>query len=115
MEKIKIAVVEEIKKCKDSVAHVDTERLCNEVFSCPSSLRLTYSGYLLTKYAFKEYSFDIRGVSLVPKHLISLGKTMQFPYYITVSKLVVFSEADAVVIKLCGSVHKFLENAIITS
>ena len=39
---------------------------------------------------------------------------MKYPYFLTAKRLVLFSEMDAMVIKLQGGIDKFLENCLNT-
>lgn len=111
LKELKLSIIKEIKLAKPSIAHVDDATLYHETFSYPSTVRLTYSGYLHIRHAFKEYSFDFNGLFPTPRQLMTLAKVMKFPYYITYTKLVVFSETDAIMITLYGSVHQFLESS----
>lgn len=109
MNTIKKTIVEEIKKSKQKFSAVSIEDLNDEFFLQDSSLRLTYIGYMQIKEVFTPYIFEL-DCDIKSKHLINLAKTMRYPYYLSRSKLVLFSDSDAVLIKLYGSLSKFLEH-----
>ena len=68
-----------------------------------------------------SYEWDIEANSALGNRIVlALDRKMEFPYYIkrarskkTKGKLYLFGERDAVLINLCGSLEKFVENTLI--
>lgn len=110
IEDLKTSLIKEIKAAKPTLDNIPDETLVNETFLFPSTLRLTYAGYVYTKLVFKEYIFEFKGMAPSNTNLIALGKVMKFPYYITYSRLILFCETDAILIALYGSVKKYLDS-----
>jgi len=77
------------------------------LFHHPDGLRLSLSGFVIVKNIFTAYSFPIPE-DIKTKHYFGMSK-MVYPYFLTTRRLVLFSEMDAAVIKLCGGIEKFLE------
>lgn len=84
---------------------------------------LTEPGFhLFTKQLdVKTYEWDIdQDSGLGNRVVLALDRKMEFPYYIrrrkgkrTPGKLYLFGERDAVLINLCGSLEKFVENTLV--
>lgn len=89
-----------------SVNHTD-DQLNQLMFQYSSGLRLTFPGFLILKNIFTVYSFEM-DCELKSRHHIGMAK-MEYPYYMTKKRLILFSEMDAMVIKLQGGVKGFLE------
>lgn len=106
---LKSAIFREVRnRHEESAMHTD-EQLDQIIFlHTGSTLRLSFKGFLLLKNIFTVYSFEVP-YTLKAKHQIGLSR-MEYPYYITAKRLILFSEMDAAVIKLYGGVEKFLEN-----
>lgn len=104
-----------LKKTIFNELRIKNEELCNNtddqldtlIFHHRSGLRLSYSGFLLLKNVFKVYSFEIPA-TIKTKHWYGLSK-MEYPYFFTKKRLILFSEMDAAVIKLHGGIEQFLE------
>ena len=68
-----------------------------------------------------SYEWDIEANSALGNRIVlALDRKMEFPYYIkrarnkkTKGKLYLFGERDAVLINLCGSLEKFVENTLV--
>lgn len=84
------------------------EQMNNVIFHNPAGLRLTLNGFVQVKTIFTAYSFEI-SESIKSKHRQALSK-LEYPYFLTRRRLVVFSEVDAMMIKLQGGVENFLES-----
>jgi hypothetical protein len=108
---IKRWVAEEMKQEIADFSECTIEEICAYSFCHPSTLRLTKLGFKSLRTIFTSYPFEIDRTILKAKHLLAISKTMEYPYYITDKELILFSTNDAVVIKLSGSVEKFLENS----
>jgi hypothetical protein len=84
---------------------------------------LTEHGYNLftQQLDIKSYEWDIEANSVLGNRIVlALDRKMEFPYYIkrarskkTKGKLYLFGERDAVLINLCGSLEKFVENTLV--
>lgn len=107
MSDLKSSIFNEIRKKHDKSAEHSDEQLNQLVFHSPQSLRLSFPGFLILKNIFTVYSFEVPP-TLKAKHHIGMAK-MEYPYYLTSKRLVLFSEMDAVMIKLHGGIDGFLE------
>jgi len=84
---------------------------------------LTQHGFALftEQLDVKSYEWDIdQDSGLGNRIVLALDRKMEFPYYIkrrkgkkTAGKLYLFGERDAVLINLCGSLEKFVENTLV--
>ena len=73
-------------------------------------LRLTTLGYNLLKKNFDSYSFSIEKGTIKNKLKLTLHDKMKWPYYIDNKQLVLFSEDDAMWLKIVSNnVDKFAE------
>lgn len=106
MNGLKEAIFNEVRQRHDKAASLNDEQLANLMFY-PDSKRLAFPGFLILKNIFTVYSFEIP-VTLKAKHQIGMAK-MEYPYFLTKTRLVLFSEMDAMVIKLHGGIEGFLE------
>lgn len=87
--------------------NVSDEQMNRLIFHHPDGLRLSLNGFLQVKAIFTAYSFEIP-ITLKSRHNRGMSK-MTYPYYLTNRRLVLFSEMDALMIKLHGSIEGFLE------
>lgn len=108
MENLKTAIFSEVRKHHKQAEGLTDDELNCRIFHNGSSLRLTFGGFLILKNIFTVYSFEMPPNAKV-KHHIGMSK-MEYPYYITSKRFILFSETDAMLIKLHGSVEGFLEN-----
>ena len=107
MNPLKKAIFVEVKNKHEEAKLLDDEQLNKLLFHHPDGLRLSLKGFLVIKGIFTAYSFEIPE-TIKSRHQKSLGK-MEYPYFLTTKRLVLFSEMDAMVIKLHGGVQGFLE------
>jgi len=107
MNPLKIAIFAEIKTKHEEAAPLSDEQLNNVLFHHPDGLRLSLTGFRIVKNIFTAYSFELPD-TIKSKHQRSLGK-LEYPYFLTKNRLILFSEMDAMVIKLHGGVQGFLE------
>lgn len=107
MVPLKVAIFNEVRKQHEKSALLSDEELNQIIFHHPNGLRLTYSGFLILKNIFTVYSFEM-DTTLTAKHHIGMS-VMEYPYYINPKRLILFSEMDAMVIKLQGGIKGFLE------
>jgi hypothetical protein len=110
---LKSAIFREVRNThEESLGHTD-DQLDQLIFlHTGESLRLSFKGFLLLKNIFTVYSFEVP-YTLKAKHQIGLAK-MEYPYYVTHRRLILFSEMDAMVVKLCGGIEGFLETCFNT-
>lgn len=105
---LKSAVFAEVRKvCKEHAAQSDQE-LNRLFFQLPNSLRLSLTGFRVIKSIFTAYSFPIPA-DIKSRQRGALSK-LEYPYFFTAKRLIVFSEMDASMITLCGGVSQFLES-----
>lgn len=107
MVPLKTAIFREVRTHHEKSAELTDEQLNQILFHHSSGLRLTFQGFLILKNIFTVYSFEM-DVTLTAKHQIGMSK-MEYPYYMTTKRLMLFSELDAMVIKLHGGIKGFLE------
>jgi hypothetical protein len=105
---LKVAIFEEIRKQNDIFVEHTDDQMNDFIFHHRDGLRLSYSGFLVIKKIFTAYSFAIPE-NLKTRHRYGMSK-MEYPYFFTHRRLILFSEMDASVIKLSGGVENFLEN-----
>jgi len=84
---------------------------------------LTQHGFALftQQLDIKSYEWDIEANSALGNRIVlALDRKMEYPYYIkrargknSKGKLYLFGERDAVMINLCGSLQKFVENTLV--
>lgn len=104
---LKTAIFRELRATTNKADAFTDEQLNGIMFLHAESLRLTYGGFLWMSKMFTAYQFPVND-TLKAKHQIGLSK-MEYPYYITSTRLVLFSDTDAMVVKLAGGIEKFLE------
>jgi hypothetical protein len=107
MNPLKKAIFVEVRNKHEEAIPLNDEQLNKLLFHHPNGLRLSLKGFLVIKNIFTAYSFEIPE-TIKSKHQKSLGK-MEYPYFLTAKRLVLFSEMDAMVIKLHGGIQGFLE------
>lgn len=107
MTPLKKAIFAEIRKQHEKAGSLDDEQLNKLIFFHPEGLRLSYSGFIIIKNIFTAYSFELPE-SLKSRHFFGLSK-MEYPFFFTRKRLILFSEMDAMVIKIHGGLEGFLE------
>jgi len=107
MSPLKVAIFKEIRAQHEKASALDDDQLNKLIFHHPDGLRLSYSGFIIIKNIFTAYSFEIPE-TIKSRHRFGLSK-MEFPYFFTKRRLILFSEMDSMVIKLHGGVEGFLE------
>jgi hypothetical protein len=108
MNPLKAAIFREVRKDRTEVENENDDALNKLMFQNPSSLRLSLTGFIFCKRIFTAYSFELT-IDVVSRHRIALSK-LEYPYYLTSRRLILFSEMDAVMVKLHGGVKGFLES-----
>jgi hypothetical protein len=111
MTPLKRAIFTELRNSTESAAslvQLDDLELNQLVFHHPDGLRLSLSGFVIIKKLFTAYSFDIPE-TIKTKHHFGMSK-MEYPYFLTPRRLILFSEMDAMVVKLRGGIESFLES-----
>lgn len=108
MHSIKIPLFNEIRKQEPKFSEITDDGLNKLLFQNPSGLRLSLTGFVACKAIFTAYSFGM-SMSIVSRHRMALSK-LEFPYYFTSKRLILFSEMDAMMVKLHGGVEGFLES-----
>lgn len=104
---VKVAIFNEIRKHDESYELLSDGELNEIMFRNPTGLRLSNIGFKALKQLFTVYSFAIPD-DMKSKHKKAMSSFI-YPYFITKNHLVLFSDVDAMAIKLCGSLEKFLE------
>lgn len=104
---LKVAIFEEIRKQNDIFVEHTDDQMNDFIFHHRDGLRLSYSGFLVIKKIFTAYSFAIPE-TLKTRHRYGMSK-MEYPYFFTAKRLILFSEMDSMVIKLHGGIEGFLE------
>jgi hypothetical protein len=107
MNPLKIEIFGEVKKQFPEFAALDDVKLNNLIFHHPSGLRLSTVGYRVIKKILTPYSFELPN-TIKSRHQFGLGQ-MTYPYYLTSKRIVLFSDMDAMVVKLHGGIQGFLE------
>lgn len=107
MNPLKVAIFAEVRTVHEESAKLSDEQLNNILFHHPDGLRLSLTGFRVVKNIFTAYSFPLPD-TIKSKHQRSLGK-LEYPYFLTSKRLILFSEMDAMVIKLHGGVQGFLD------
>lgn len=107
MSSLKAAIFSEVRRHHEKSVNLTDDELNQKIFHTPTGLRLTFQGFLILKNIFTVYSFEM-DTTLTAKHQIGLS-VMEYPYYINPKRLILFSEMDAMVIKLQGGIKGFLE------
>ena len=108
MQPLKLSIFAEVKAKFEEASALSDDQLNNLLFHHPGGLRLSLKGFLVIKSLFTAYSFEMPD-TIKSRHQKSLGK-MEYPYFFTKRRLILFSEMDATVIKLHGGVQGFLES-----
>lgn len=92
----------EIKEAKTKLlTELGVESTDKKIFVSDYTFRLTKFGCSVLR---KEYDcWESESPGLLSKYLITLQKTMQYPYYIDKKILVLFNEQDAFMVRLAGA------------
>ena len=107
MSALKKAIFVEVRKINDAAAALDDGQLNTLLFHHRDGLRLSLTGFRVIKSIFTAYSFEIPE-TLKSRHQRGMSK-MEYPYFFTPRRLILFSEMDAMVVKLAGGIEAFLE------
>ena len=110
MTPLKEAIFSEIRKSIDEYHLMDNDNMNKLLFHHPDGQRLSLTGFRAVKKIFTAYSFEMPE-TLKSRHQRGMAK-MEYPYFFTPTRLILFSEMDAAVIKLAGGVEQFLENCL---
>lgn len=108
MDALKKSIFTEIRSRHEKSKDLSDEQLNKLIFHHSNGYRLLFQGFLILKNIFTVYSFEVP-ITLKARHYTGMDK-MASPYFITSRRLVLFSEMDAVIIKLQGGIEGFLEN-----
>lgn len=104
---LKIAIFDELRKHDTNFCKFTNDEINKLLFRSPANLRLSLSGFVAIKKVFTAYSFEVP-IEMKTRHRIGMSR-MEFPYFLTVKRLVLFSEMDAMVVKMYGGIEGFLE------
>jgi hypothetical protein len=107
MTPLKSAIFTEIRTTFPDSASVDDTNLNQIIFQQPNSLRLSATGFVAVKKIFTAYSFEMP-TNMKSKHQAALSK-MEYPYFLTSKRLILFSEMDSMMVKLHGGIQSFLD------
>jgi hypothetical protein len=107
MESLKTAIFREVRQNHEPSSSLNDSELNSLIFYNVTGPRLTFPGFLILKNIFTAYSFEMT-TTLKARHHIGMSK-MEYPFYINSRRLILFSEMDAMMIKLHGGIEGFLE------
>lgn len=107
MLQLKVAIFAEVRTHHEKAKTLSDEQLNELLFHHRDGLRLSYTGFITLKKIFTVYSFELPE-EMKSRHQFGMSK-MEYPYFFTKSRLILFSEMDAMVIKLHGGIEGFLE------
>jgi len=107
MDALKKAIFSEVRVQHAEAGKLSDEDLNKLMFQLPDKIRLSYSGFLILKNIFTAYSFEIPE-TIKTRHQMGMSQ-MTYPYFFTKKRLILFSEMDAMMIKLHGGIEGFLE------
>lgn len=107
MSSLKQVIYTEIRNKHKKSTELSDDQLNKLLFHHSDGLRLSFSGFVIIKSIFTAYSFKMPD-TLKSRHQRGMSK-IEYPYYFTRSRLVLFSEMDATIVKLAGGIEPFLE------
>ncbi len=107
MTTLKEAIFVEVRNKHEDAKNLNDDQLNKLIFHHPTGLRLSLTGFRIIKGIFTAYSFQIP-VTLKSRHQRGMSSLI-YPYFLTAKRLVLFSDMDAMTVKLCGGVEPFLE------
>lgn len=107
MNPLKDAIFDEIRKSFDEYYQMDNNQLNKLLFHHPDGLRLSLTGFRIIKKIFTAYSFELPD-TLKSRHKRAMSR-MEYPYFFTPTRLILFSAMDSMVVKLAGGIEQFLE------
>jgi len=107
MTSLKSSLFIEIKKHNPDLKDWTDDEMNTFIFQSPDSLRLSLAGFIRVRKIFTAYSFEIPK-TIKTRHRFGMSK-MEYPYYFTTKRLVLFSEMDAMMVKIHGGIEGFLE------
>lgn len=110
MDPLKIAIFDEIRKKDLSYVNKTYDEMNRDMFKHLDGYRLLLTGFVSVKKIFTAYSFEVP-ITMKAKHYIGLSR-IAYPYFITSKRLVLFSEADSIMVVLSGGIQPFLENCV---
>ena len=110
MSPLKNAIFVEVRNNHEKANDLSDDQLNKLLFHHPDGLRLSLTGFIIIKSIFTAYSFGLPD-TIKSRHQRGMSK-MEYPYFFTPTRLILFSEMDAAVIKLAGGVEQFLENCL---
>lgn len=108
MTTLKEAIFVEIRKNVSDFQLLNDEDLNKQIFHHPAGLRLSLNGFVIIRKIFTAYSFELP-ITIKSRHQRNLSK-LTYPYFFSHKRLILFSSADAIMVKLCGSIEIFLED-----
>ena len=109
MGPLKKAIFTEIRNKHEKATPLDDNQLNCLLFHHPDGLRLSLTGFIVIKAIFTAYSFEIPD-TLKSRHQLAMAQ-FTYPYILTPRRLILFSDMDAMTIKLSGGVEQYLENS----
>jgi hypothetical protein len=103
-----------LKQIRHNLPDHKTSKLTAEefekhVFIRPKGNRLTYDGYRLLSTFATPYVFTHED-NFKTKHITALV-VFKYPFYLSKKFFILFSEEDAMLLKLHGDVNSFLEHS----
>ena len=107
MSPLKNAIFVEVRNNHEKANDLSDDQLNKLLFHHPDGLRLSLTGFIIIKSIFTAYSFGLPD-TIKSRHQRGMSK-MEYPYFFTPTRLILFSEMDAMVVKLAGGIEPFLE------
>lgn len=107
MTPLKHAIFNELRARHTDMTEFTDEELNGMIFHHSDGLRLSMTGFIRIKAIFTAYSFELPE-EMKSKHRFGMSK-MEYPYFFTKRRLILFSEMDAMVVKIHGGIEGFLE------
>lgn len=107
MEPLKVAIFQEVRKHHEPAHELSDSQLNTLFFTQSDGLRLTFTGFAVLKNIFTVYSFELPA-TIKARHQMGMSK-MTYPYFFTKRRLILFSDMDAMMIKLHGGIEGFLD------
>lgn len=107
MQQLKQAIFNELRKQRVDMQELDDTQMNNLIFHHADGLRLSLAGFVAIKAIFTAYSFELPE-DIKTRHRFGMSR-MEYPYFFTKRRLILFSEMDAMVVKIHGGIEGFLE------
>lgn len=88
---------------------MEVKEIISFMFKRTQGLRLTRGGDKILSRYLPNYRFP-HHYHFKAKHLIQITRQFTSPYYIGLRVVTLYSDEDAMMVKLCGGLTEFLDN-----